>query len=62
MYAAIDAATGIPELTYAVDAFTPGALAAVPEAGFGAGLLAGVFGLSWTRRLRRSGDRRFERR
>jgi hypothetical protein len=53
-FATIDAATGIPESTISLDLFTPGALAAVPEPGFGLGLVTGISGLALSAQGRRT--------
>ena len=58
-YNIIDPTNGASALTFSLDVLTPGGLAAVPEPGLGAGLLAGAIGLGWAaRRSLRGGLRR----
>jgi len=57
-YNVIDPLTGASVMTLNVDAFTPAALAAVPEPGFGLALGMGALGLASASRRRRSTRRR----
>jgi hypothetical protein len=57
-YNVIDSLTGVSVVTLNVDLFTPGALAAVPEPGFGLALGVGMLGRVGGLRLRRSFARR----